>query len=118
MNRREWIMPSGAAMAARPKLAELQERASRGLSDTEVATSGKLLPMVHVRLDGQWSLFCFPQGKYRVAHPNELSALGLASIEASVPGDAMLDLSRKGGLPADLFNGENIRKLQPYELFD
>ena len=71
-----------------------------------------------VSLDGQWKLFYFPQGKYQITHPEQLKTLGLTSIEASVPGEVGLDLSRKGELPADLMYGENIRKLQAYELYE
>ena len=35
-----------------------------------------------------------------------------------MPGETPLDLSRHGILPADLFFGENIKKLQPYELYE
>lgn len=35
-----------------------------------------------------------------------------------MPGDVSLDLSRNGELPADLFYGENITSLRPYELYE
>jgi beta-mannosidase len=73
---------------------------------------------LHISLDGTWKLFYFPQGKYQIAHPDQLKTQALASIEASVPGDAALDLSRKGELPADLFFAGNITKLKPYELYE
>ena len=73
---------------------------------------------LHISLDGKWSLFYFPQGKYPITHPDQLKARGLASIEASVPGNVELDLSRKGELPADLMYGDNITKLKPYELYE
>jgi beta-mannosidase len=67
-------------------------------------------------LDGTWRLTYFPQGKYRPANPDQLRSLKLQSIEAAVPGNVELDLSRKGELPADLYFGDNILKLRPYEL--
>jgi beta-mannosidase len=73
---------------------------------------------VHVSLNGPWKLFYFPQGKYQVTNPDELKTQGLTPIEASVPGEAALDLSRQGVLPSDLFFGENMVKLRPYELYE
>lgn len=69
-------------------------------------------------LDGKWRLFYFPQGKYKITNPEQLRALGLASIEADVPGEVALDLSRAGKLPSDLYFGANILKLRPYELYE
>ena len=73
---------------------------------------------LHINLDGTWSLFYFPQGKHQINHPDQLKTQGLTPIEATVPGEAALDLSRQGILPADLFFGENLKKLQPYELYE
>jgi beta-galactosidase/beta-glucuronidase len=73
---------------------------------------------VHISLNGPWKLFYFPQGKYQITNPDQLKAQGLAPIEATVPGEAPLDLSRQGVLPADLFFAENLKKLQPYELYE
>ena len=69
-------------------------------------------------LDGKWKLFYFAQGKYPIADPEQLKTSGLVPIEALVPGEAALDLSRHGELPADLYFGENILKLRPYELYE
>ena len=73
---------------------------------------------LHISLDGQWKLFYFPQGKYQVTQPDQLPSPGLPWVEASVPGNVELDLSRKGELPADLFYADNILKLRPYELYE
>jgi beta-mannosidase len=73
---------------------------------------------LHISLDGKWKLFYFPQGKFQITHPDQLKTQGLTWIEASVPGNVELDLSRKGELPADLVYGDNIRKLKPYELYE
>jgi len=81
--------------------------------------SGKpAVETLQISLDGKWRLFHFPQGKYQITEPEQLKAKGLASIEASVPGEVALDLSRAGELPSDLFYGENITKLKPYELHE
>ena len=47
---------------------------------------------LHVSLNGPWRLFYFPQGKYQITQPDQLKAQGLTWIEASVPGEAPLDL--------------------------
>ena len=72
----------------------------------------------HISLNGTWELFYFPQGKYQITNPDQLKTRGLTPIEATVPGETALDLSRQGVLPADLFFGENIKKLKPYELYE
>ncbi len=69
-------------------------------------------------LDGKWELFYFPQGKYRVTEPDQLKALRLAPIEATVPGNVELDLSRHGELPADLYFADNITRLKPFEVYE
>jgi len=90
----------------------LQARAQAG------AASEPAQETVHISLNGPWKLFYFPQGKYQITGPDQLKALPFAPIEAIVPGEAPLDLSRKEILPADLFFGENLKKLQPYELYE
>ena len=76
------------------------------------------LGAAHVSLNGAWKLFYFPQGKFKISNPDQLKTHGLTPIEAMVPGETALDLSRKGILPADLFFGENITKLKAYELYE
>ena len=72
----------------------------------------------HISLNGTWKLYYFPQGKFQITNPEQLKAHGLTPMEAMVPGETALDLSRQGVLPADLFFGENIKKLKPYELYE
>ena len=85
----------------------------------EHAANGRLpSEPIHVSLDGKWKLFYFPQGKYPIALPEQLATQRLSPIEAQVPGNFELDLSRKGELPADLVYGDNITKLKPYELYE
>lgn len=69
-------------------------------------------------LDGKWKLFYFPQGKHHVKQPDQLNALRLAPIDAMVPGNVELDLSRHGVLPADLYFADNITKLKPFEVYE
>ena len=84
----------------------------------EGAAAGSTIEPTHISLNGTWKLFYFPQGKFHITSPEQLTAQGLAPIEATVPGETPLDLSRRGVLPADLFFGENIKKLKPYELYE
>jgi beta-mannosidase len=73
---------------------------------------------VRISLDGKWKLYYFPQGKYQITHPDQLRTQGRVSIEALVPGNVELDLSKQGELPADLFFADNLAKLKPYELYE
>jgi len=74
--------------------------------------------MENISLDGKWRLYYFPQGKYSIIEPKDLKRERLSSIEAVVPGNVELDLVRVGELPEDLFFGENIHKLKPYEVYE
>ncbi|HZO99760.1 MAG TPA: glycoside hydrolase family 2 TIM barrel-domain containing protein [Terriglobia bacterium] len=71
-----------------------------------------------ISLDGKWRLYYFPQDKFQISQPDQLKSQGVSWIEATVPGNVELDLSRKGELPEDLFFAENLRKLKPYELYE
>ncbi len=82
---------------------------------TEVPTAPQA---VHISLNGTWKLYYFPQGKFHITSPDLLNTHGLTPLEATVPGETALDLSRHGILPADLFFGENIKTLKPYELYE
>lgn len=121
LSRRRFLAGSGLGAAAVlvnnfPGVASclpLQTFARPPLGGEEPAASA-----VHIRLDGQWKLFHFPQGKHNITEPGQLAKAGLNAIDATVPGDAPLDLSRTGELPADLLYAENITKLKPYELYE
>ena len=67
---------------------------------------------------GRGSFSVFSRASIRSALPTNSKLRGLTSIEASVPGEAALDLSRKGELPTELFFPENLKKLKPYELYE
>ena len=67
-----------------------------------------------ISLDGQWGLVHFGEGQHHPHSPAELKSLGLAEIQASVPGNVELDLVRAGQLP-DPFFGENMRRLRELE---
>ena len=69
-----------------------------------------------MELNGTWKLYYFPQGQFDIAHPSELTGLGLAGqpIAAEVPGNVELDLARAGVLQ-DPYVGDNVLKLREYE---
>ena len=92
---------------------------SAGQDDVAVRNIGETTTRgARIGLDGKWKLFYFPQGKYPATHPDQLKNLGVTPIEATVPGNAQLDLSQHGELPADLYYAENIKKLRPYENYE
>jgi beta-mannosidase len=81
-------------------------------------SSQSVQEVARISLDGRWRLSYFPQGKFQIRQPDQLKSQGVSWIEATVPGNVELDLSRKGELPEDLFFAENLRKLKPYELYE
>ena len=58
-------------------------------------------------------------GEYQIDNYSEFEKYGIAHIEASVPGNVELDLSKAGVLPEDLFMGnsliEDVRKIETWE---
>jgi len=70
--------------------------------------------MQRISLDGAWTLTFFPEGERAVSRPAHLEGCGAPSIEAVVPGNVELDLTRAGVLP-DLFYGDNIFLLRQWE---
>jgi beta-mannosidase len=108
--------PAAGAMnhATTPSVAAPPDRTEEATDVSGQATTGP----ARISLDGKWKLFYFPQGKYPVTQPDQIEALRLTPIEATVPGEAALDLSRQGELPADLFFADNITRLKPYELYE
>ncbi|MBE6999460.1 MAG: glycoside hydrolase family 2 [Ruminococcaceae bacterium] len=69
-------------------------------------------------LNGPWTLYYAPQGQYTPAPSDDLAALGIPSVAATVPGNTQLDLSAAGILPSDLFKGENILAAEEYETYE
>lgn len=65
----------------------------------------------------QGKLYYIDTGKYVAETPEAVQSFGAPYVDASVPGNAELDLERAGILP-ELFNGCNILKLEEYELFE
>lgn len=70
-----------------------------------------------ISLDGEWSLFGFPEGEVRVNHPGEINQLDIDRIESIVPGNVELDLLKAGRIE-DPFYGSNIQKLRALEGFE
>ncbi|PJB28341.1 glycoside hydrolase family 2, partial [Candidatus Desantisbacteria bacterium CG_4_9_14_3_um_filter_50_7] len=73
--------------------------------------------MKKISLDGTWELTYFPEGKFSVKDPGELSGIKAKTVSAKVPGNVELDLARAGEIP-DPFYGGNIFKLRPYEFYE
>ena len=70
-------------------------------------------------LNGKWTLYYAQSGEYQIDNYSEFEKYGIAHIEASVPGNVELDLSKAGVLPEDLFMGnsliEDVRKIETWE---
>jgi hypothetical protein len=65
--------------------------------------------MKSISLNGAWRLCGRPEGD---------EAARIISLEATVPGEVQLDLSKAGYLPSDLFMGENIIEAEKYEGYE
>jgi len=65
-------------------------------------------------LNGDWMLYYYPNAASPVNTPDALNE-AVAHVPAVVPGNAELDLSRAGVLPADLFHGTNLLQAEMYE---
>ena len=71
-----------------------------------------------MNLNGQWKLYFYPCYEKEISSVQELNESGLKPIDALVPGNVELDLSRAGILPEDLFKGMNILQAEKYESYD
>lgn len=74
--------------------------------------------MIKHSLNGKWKLHYYNQKEYAISTPEELVASAVPVIDAAVPGNVELDLIDAGILPKEIFKGENVRLLQPYEKYD
>lgn len=68
-------------------------------------------------LDGSWKLTYYPQGDYQVDHPEQLQAMQLPRIDATVPGNVELDLVHAKLLPDPLV-ADHILQFKPYEYYE
>ena len=110
-------LPGVGAEKTHPSAGELQAEQTNMETPPSGGTTGAD-DAIRVSLNGKWKLYYFPQGKYPLVNPDQLTTLKVAAIDANVPGNVELDLSRTGELPSDLFQGENITRLKPYELYE
>lgn len=69
-------------------------------------------------LNGDWKLYGYEHGKKHFTSPKQLNGSDILCINATVPGNVELDLSKAGLLPKDLFFGENILKAEQYEKYE
>ncbi len=74
--------------------------------------------MKSISLNGQWKLYYYDRTVLNIIAPDELNHSDIPCVDAEVPGDVHLDLSRAGVLPKDLFKGMNIRETELYESYD
>ena len=74
--------------------------------------------MKKITLNGDWKLYYYDKLQRNVIDPDELRVGDIPFVEAKVPGDVHLDLSRAGILPADLFKGMNLRETELFETYD
>jgi beta-mannosidase len=74
--------------------------------------------MRRLSLNGPWDLVTFRQRESPIRAPEDLDGYRERVLPASVPGNVALDLARAGELPSDLFFGDNIHQLRPYELHE
>ena len=68
--------------------------------------------MTQTKINSQWKLYYFPQYEREVSLDD---IKGKPCIDATVPGNVELDLSRAGILPEDLFVGMNSTLTEQYE---
>lgn len=74
--------------------------------------------MKTVKLNGKYDLYFYETGKADVKSPDQLdTAKGVTKIDAIVPGNVEKDMMRAGILP-DIYFGNNILKVQEYELHE
>lgn len=52
-----------------------------------------------MNLNGNWKLYFYPFGEKEISDPQQLDAQQISCIDALVPGNVELDLSRAGLLP-------------------
>ena len=72
----------------------------------------------NVNLNGKWKLYYAPQGERKISAVGELKNSGIPFLDATVPGNVELDLSKAGILPEDLFKGMNILKAEEFENYE
>ena len=71
--------------------------------------------MISETLNGNWKLYYRPTGDDEYTTGSALELSGIPCVEAKVPGNCELDLSRAGILPEDLFYSTNIKQTEKYE---
>ena len=71
-----------------------------------------------MQLNGTWKLYYYPCYETQIETVAQLAQANVPCIDAIVPGNVELDLSRAGILPEDLFKGMNILQAEKYEQYD
>ena len=71
-----------------------------------------------MELNGSWRLYYYPSYEQKIETVDALRQAQVSCVDAVVPGNVELDLSRAGILPEDLFKGMNILQAEEYERYD
>lgn len=72
-----------------------------------------------LNLSGKCKLYFYDANLAEADTPNDLLQMNeVECIDAVIPNNVELDLSKAGKLPEDLFFGDNIAEVQKYESFD
>jgi len=71
-----------------------------------------------MKLNGTWTLYYAPEGKFKNLTVTNLHGTKIPRIPCTVPGNVELDLSAAGILPTDLFKGENILQAEAFEHYE
>lgn len=84
------------------------------LSALTLAASAILASAEDISLNGRWTLDYWEQPREAVLCPEQLKDIQYETIEATVPGDVILDLYAAGKIPNPEL-GSNVYLLRPYE---
>lgn len=71
-----------------------------------------------ISLNGKWELFYYPSEYVSAKTPEELNQNGINKIEATVPGNAELDLAAAGIIPSELFKGMATAENERFETYE
>ncbi len=75
--------------------------------------------MISQSLNGKWTLYYAETGEYTIDDYGKFDSYNIPCVEATVPGNVELDLSKAGILPEDLFMGtainEEIKRIETWE---
>ena len=74
--------------------------------------------MKKTTLNGEWRLYYRVTGDEDYSTKEELESSNFDKVNATVPGNCELELSKAGILPSDLFFAQNIKKVDEYQMHE